>query len=207
MAELRNFVVKNLSCQRAEQRLFGELEFSLDTGQALQINGPNGSGKTTLLKTLCGLRRPDTGQVCWGAQNIHEEPEGFAQALTYIAHENGLNLDLTPRENLRLYAQLRRAPADIEAALRALALPQANDRVCRNLSAGQRRRVALARLNIGKPPLWILDEPAAALDADARTQLGAQLAVHLQQGGMVIFTTHEPLPIPGITPLQVTLNA
>ena len=207
MPEPQKFVVKNLACQRGEHRLFAGLELYLTPGQALQINGHNGSGKTTLLKTLCGLRRPDAGHVFWGNENIHRERDNFAQALNYIAHENGLNLDLSPRENLRLYAQLRRAPADIEIALGALALPRASERPCRNLSAGQRRRVALARLNIGKPALWILDEPAAALDAAARTQLGAQLAEHLQRGGMLIFTTHEPLPIPGFTPQRIGLKA
>lgn len=202
--------VKNLACNRGYRNLFSGLGFSLHSGDSVQLAGANGVGKTTLLKTLCGLRRPESGTVFWGDVDIHAQVNGYDDALTYIGHDNALNPDLTPRENLRMLCRLSgRAgyAGNIDAALATMGLSKSLDRPCRSLSAGQRRRVALARLSLTQASLWMLDEPAAALDVMARTLLAARISEHVASGGMLIFTTHEPLPLVAVSPRILSLDA
>lgn len=199
-------VVEGLSCRRGHRELFSGLQFSLWPGQALQVTGENGAGKTTLLKTLCGLRRPAAGRVFWGDTDIHAQPDPFGQALLYIGHDNALNPDLTPFENLAMLQRLSDGQGELAAALAEMGLHRGMRRPCRALSAGQRRRVALARLRLGNAPLWILDEPAAALDVTARELLAGIVSAHVTGGGMVVYTTHEPLPLVDITPSRLELQ-
>lgn len=202
--------VEGLSCSRGERRLFSGLSLALGGGEAVQIAGANGCGKTTLLRTVCGLQRPEAGTVRWRDNDIHRDPEAFDGECLYLAHENALNPDLTPRENLAALARLHGDPHSdeaIESALDALGVAALADRPCRNLSAGQRRRSALSRLRLSRAPLWLLDEPAAALDTGARTLLGDCIAGHVDGGGAVLFTTHEPLELAGIAVRTAELPA
>lgn len=193
--------IEGLACSRGERRLFSGFELTLSAGEATQVAGANGCGKTTLLRTVCGLQRPEAGSVCWRDRDIHRDPEVSDGECLYLAHENALNPDLTPRENLAALARVHGDRHDneaIEKALAALGVTALADRPCRSLSAGQRRRSALSRLLLSRAPLWLLDEPAAALDTGARERLGACIAEHVEAGGAVLFTTHELLKLPGI---------
>ena len=196
-----------LGCQRGHRALFYDLDLSLSAGQAMQITGENGAGKTTLLKTLCGLHRPEAGRVEWRGQDVHEAPAAFGKDLLYIGHENAINPDLTPRENLRMLSRLFGSSGDVDSALKGMGLSRVMQSPCRALSAGQRRRVALARLGVSSAALWILDEPAAALDTQGRGLLAAQIAKHADRGGVVLFTTHDRLDLPGITPQELRISA
>lgn len=173
----------------------------------MQITGENGAGKTTLLKTLCGLRRPEVGRVTWRGLDVHEAPAALGTDLLYIGHENAINPDLSPRENLRMLSRLSGGGGDVASALKGMGLLRVMRTPCRALSAGQRRRVALARLGVSSAALWILDEPAAALDTQGRGLLAAQIAKHASRGGVVLFTTHDRLDLPEITPQELRISA
>lgn len=203
MADAPSLQVTELVCGYAERHLFAPVSFTLRPGQALRIAGANGRGKTTLLRTIVGLQRALAGEVRWsGATQLQD-------ALCFVAHANALNAALTPLQNLELLLRLaghrvsRRAMRD---TLASLGLKQLCNRPCGRLSAGQKRRVTLARLWLCQARLWVLDEPAAALDVDARRVLCAQVAAFVEQGGMVLYTTHEPLTLPDIEPGQVALQ-
>lgn len=202
--------IERLTCSRGERRLFSGFDLSLSAGEAVQIAGANGRGKTTLLRTVCGLQRPEAGVVSWAGRSVHDGPIEFAGACLYLAHENALNPDLTPCENLAALTRLhgdRSEPGEIETALAELGVAALADRPCRRLSAGQRRRVALTRLRLSRAPLWLLDEPAAALDTEGRDRLGDCLAGYVGGGGAVLFTAHEPLRMPGVAVRTVELPA
>ena len=184
-----------LSCERDDRLLFENLHLSLNTGQMLQVSGPNGSGKTSLLRILAGLRPPSSGEIRLEGRAIGERRSGEGGVLLWIGHAAGIKGLLTAEENLAGLCALHR-PASREQiwqALAAVGLRGFEDVPCHTLSAGQQRRVALARLYLDGPPLWILDEPFTALDKQAVAQLEAHLAQHCEQGGMVILTTHHAL--------------
>lgn len=177
---------KDLSVQRGERTLLKKLSFDLDAGQALHIAGANGSGKTTLLETLCGLRSAEQGSVVG-----LESPEAFH----WLGHRNALNPALTIIENLRFWCGLQSAPDDrIESALDRLQIRAHRHRLCRELSVGQKRRAALARLLIVRRPLWLLDEPLSGLDAGGVEIFSDLLRVHLAQDGAALITSHQNLP-------------
>lgn len=184
-----------LACERDERLLFKDLSFELPPGQLLQIEGENGAGKTSLLRILCGLAEPASGEVHWQACSIAEQRAEFHQALLYLGHQSGVKLDLSPRENLAFYGGMS-APtsnSELEAALDAVGLYGYEDQPARTLSAGQRRRVALARLPLSPAPLWVLDEPFTALDKAGIAWLEAVFARHLDAGGLIVLTTHQTL--------------
>ena len=175
--------------------LFENLALRLDRGDMLQISGPNGSGKTSLLRLLAGLMQPTSGEVLLNGQPLNSQRPELAHNLLWIGHAAGIKDLLTPEENLSWLCALHQ-PASHEAiwaALAAVGLRGFEDVPCHTLSAGQQRRVALARLYLDSPVLWILDEPFTALDKQGVAQLEEHLANHCEQGGMVVLTTHHSL--------------
>jgi heme exporter protein A len=175
--------------------LFEHLDVQVHAGDMLQISGPNGSGKTSLLRLLSGLMQPTSGHVLVNGLPLSEQRVELARNLLWIGHAAGIKDLLTPVENLAWLCALHRPaePAAIWQALEAVGLRGFEDVPCHTLSAGQQRRVALARLYLDGPPIWILDEPFTALDKQGVAQLEEHLAGHCERGGMIVLTTHHTL--------------
>jgi heme exporter protein A len=182
---------RQLGCVRGTRRLFSSVDVDLRAGAALRVAGPNGSGKSSLLRILCGLADPHTGSVSWQGRAIRSAHAN----LVYLGHAPAIKDDLTALENLVAGATLAGAPVDMPAALAALADAGLRDlagRACGLLSEGQRKRVALARLQLAQDRrLWVLDEPFSALDGAASAALAATIDAHLARGGLLVYTTHQ----------------
>ena len=192
--------VANLSCVRGERRLFSGLAFELAAGEWLHVQGENGAGKTTLMRALVGLAHPDQGEIRWQGEPIAALGEDYRRQLLYLGHHGAVKEELTPLENLVLASSLDGRSIDEREALAALhrfGLQGREELPVRFLSAGQKRRVLLARLVTRKAPLWVLDEPFTALDVKAVDMLSALIAEHVGAGGMVILTSHQSMPIAG----------
>jgi heme exporter protein A len=189
----------SLECVRGERRLFSGVNFRLEGGELLYVQGHNGSGKTSLLRMLCGLTQPASGEILWRGQLIGQLGEEFRGELCYLGHHNAIKEELTPLENLLASAQLAEESLDEDAALDALervGLAGREDLACRYLSQGQKRRVALARLIHEKRALWVLDEPYVALDSAAVALVAGLIGAHLQRGGLAVLTTHQAVEVP-----------
>ncbi len=188
-----------LTCTRGGRQLFNHINFDISVGDAMRVEGVNGSGKTSLLRLLCGLSSPEEGEVRWNGKNIAKTREEFGSQRIYLGHANGVKDDLIAWENVVVAAILSGNPItrdEAYAALGHLGLHQAADLPTRSLSQGQRKRVALARLQFGmKAPLWILDEPFTALDQKTVMHLCDTLNQHINRGGMVIYTTHQEITL------------
>jgi heme exporter protein A len=185
--------VEHLSCARGPRELFRGLSFTADAGELVLVTGPNGSGKTTLLRVLAGLTRPVAGTITWS-----ETPRGLAESRAYLGHAAGWKDTLTVTENLRLAWQLdAEAAADDDgaamAALERVGLARQRNLAIARLSQGQKKRLHLARLTRSTRPLWLLDEPAAALDDQGQGVLSELIAEHLERGGLAAIATHQPL--------------
>jgi heme exporter protein A len=187
----------NLSCARGDRTLFRGLSLRLGAGEVLHVTGRNGSGKTTLLRTLCGLTRALEGEIRWGGRSVRALGDEYRERLAYVGHLNGIQGDLTPPENLRTIDQLVGGAdeAQIASALARVALDAYHDFPAKILSQGQKRRLALARLLVANKPLWLLDEPLAALDVGSVEIVTDMVREQIGRGGMVIVTSHQPLDV------------
>lgn len=191
----KDLVVEQLQCIRDDRVLFEDLNFSLSSGELLQIKGPNGSGKTTLLRILCGLTLPTIGTIYWRGQAIQKAKSDYRAHLAYVGHTGGIKAELTPIENLVIAQALSSFPKKIPVmtVLEQVGLDGFEDLFARTLSAGQKRRLAIARLLVTETPLWILDEPLTALDKTAVNLIETLIEEHVLTGGMVVVTSHQPI--------------
>lgn len=181
---------------RGERRLFGGISFALNTGELLHVEGPNGSGKTSLLRVIAGLVDAETGRVSWQGRPIRDIAQTYRGELVWLGHKVGCKLDLTLLENLRFEQALRPSSArSIGDVLDRLRLSSVTPLPMRALSAGQQRRVALARLLLSEARLWLLDEPFTNLDREGRRLVRELVAEHLGRGGLCIAASHQPLDI------------
>jgi heme exporter protein A len=202
---------RQLECTRGSRRLFHDLSFELDAGQALRIGGENGSGKSSLLRMIASLSPVESGDVQWKGERIAALGEDYRRDLLFIGHANGTKDDLTSIENLRYALALAGTRID-EGSLRSMleeqGLGAAAHLPARLLSQGQRRRAALCRLAFAQDKtLWVLDEPFAALDAASVGRVAAMLAAHVARGGVVVFTTHQDADLGGVTVQSIELGA
>lgn len=196
--------IEQLSCERGERLLLQDFDLSLAAGEGVRIAGPNGSGKTTLLRIIAGLSYNYSGQLYWRGDVI-QSPAVRNRVMTrevlFIGHAPGIKALLTPLENLSWWAAIhmpqRLVEADLERALAQVGLAPFARTPSFQLSAGQQRRVALARLYLSEHTLWILDEPFTAIDSDGVAQLEQRIAAHLAAGNLAIVTTHQPMQING----------
>ena len=194
-----------LECIRDDRTLFSHLAFRLESGQALILEGRNGSGKTSLLRILCGIRLPDAGTVTWGDTDINKLGPDYHVHTSYVGHRDGIKLDLTPLENLTMARALGKPSAiTLGAALEKVDLFGYEDVLTRNLSAGQQRRLALARLLVTDSLLWILDEPFTSLDTHGIKVIENLFDHHTASGGMLAVTSHHAVSL-NKTPTQ-TIN-
>lgn len=198
---LHDFSGANLVCVRGGRVVFAGLEFALAAGEALVLLGPNGSGKSSLLRLMAGLLKPYAGALARGGRPVAEDPEGHAARTLYVGHHDAIKPVLSVAENLRFWARLfdscpHAAGARVEAALQRFGLAHLAAIPGKMLSAGQKRRVNLARLLTVPAPLWLLDEPTTALDRRSIAVLEEVLAEHRAGGGMVVLSTHADVTLP-----------
>ena len=191
---------ENLTLERGGRRLFAGLSFSLGAGEALLVTGPNGAGKTSLLRAIAGFLPLAAGRISLAggaaAASLQEQTH-------YVGHADALKSALTPRENLAFWGAMLGGGGEPQAALARLGLPHVADFPVRALSAGQKRRVALARLLTAPRPLWLLDEPTSALDAAAQALFAGVMRDHLAGGGLIVAATHAPLGLDGAASMRL----
>ncbi|MBX5461808.1 MAG: heme ABC exporter ATP-binding protein CcmA [Steroidobacteraceae bacterium] len=190
---------EGLHLWRGDRHVLRGVHLELRGGEFLQLTGSNGAGKTTLLRTLCGLICPEEGRVLWANEDIRRDLRAYHAQLAYVGHEPPLKADLTARENLRYWVGVRRriTAQEIDRALDEVAADQDwRDRPARTLSAGQKRRIALAGLTLMAAPLWLLDEPTTNLDTAGQELIARMIDAHVTRGGLAIAAVHHELPLP-----------
>jgi heme exporter protein A len=193
---------EGLTAIRGERLVFQDVSFGLPEGGALILSGRNGAGKSTLLRLLAGLVRPDAGRLLWNDADALLDRTLHGARVALLGHQDALKPGLTAAENLAFAATLSNRP--VANALGALGLEELADLPVRMLSAGQKRRLALARVSLSMAPLWLLDEPTLGLDDQAVARLGALLARHRDRGGMIVAATHVALPLQGAETLRLS---
>ena len=197
---------RGLGCVRGERQLFSNLDLRLVSGKCLHVRGENGVGKTSLLRLLTGLSKPESGEVFWGEQSIATDPLAYHRELLFLGHRDALKEDLSALENLLMYAALDNVMLSDEKVLSALwrfGLRGRENLPVNCLSAGQKRRVLMARMLTRQASLWILDEPFNALDIHAVHELQNLIAEHLERGGLVVLTSHQEVSIPNLQVLDL----
>ena len=197
---------RDLAVARGDSRLFSGVSFQVADGEWLAVRGANGSGKTTLLRCLAGLTRPEAGEVFWDDRSARDEASGFRASMLFAGHAPGIKDELSAEENLASALALRQVAADSAAigdALGTVGLAKRRHLPARRLSAGQRRRIGIARLVLDPAKLWILDEPLTALDADGETLLSGLLERHLARGGLAVIATHHALATTGAREMRL----
>jgi len=189
--------VKSISCTRGYRELWTGLDFQLSAGQVLRVEGKNGSGKTSLLRIMSGLAQPLEGEVLWQGKKIHHPESEYFQSLLFIGHRAGIKFDLTPIENLCMAKALNgsKSADGIEEALYQVGLYGFEEVPCAHLSAGQKRRVALAQLYLTQSRVWILDEPYTSLDVAAVAMFEDLFTQHVSTGGSLVITSHQPVTL------------
>lgn len=198
-----------LGAVRGGRPLFSNVAFALQSGEILQVEGSNGAGKTTLLNMVAGLLQPQAGRVYWCGAPVMAVRSTFYQAMTYLGHQHGLKAALDPMENLRWSLGLAGVSWQPQAALQVLldlGLADVIEQPVGTLSAGQRRRVALARVWLSGKPVWILDEPLTALDRQVIPLIESRLQAHAEAGGLILLTAHQPMNL-GERHRTITLEA
>ncbi len=194
----------NLSCIRDDRTLFEGLGFAVNPGQALLLEGQNGSGKTSLLRIICGFREPDTGAVLWNGEATPNSQ--FYTDMAYVGHLDGIKKELTVLENLKLALALGQPGAmSIEQALAKVQLQGYEDTLMQALSAGQKRRLSLARLLLTHNVLWILDEPFTSLDKQGIALMEMLMTEHCQNGGMMLLTSHHDIDLQAVDVQRIRL--
>lgn len=190
----------NLGCIRGDRLLFRDVSFGLEPGGLLELRGPNGGGKTSLLRILCGLTTPASGEVRWNGANIRKLREEYFTSLAYVGHLNGVKDELTALENLLVAGRVSGQNInrqEAEATLERVGLINQRHLPTRVLSAGQRRRLALARLVAARAKLWLLDEILTSLDDRGVDLVRTLLTGHIGAGGLAIVATHQDLKLAG----------
>ena len=199
--------IRALHLWRGERHLLRGVEFVLGAGQLLQVMGPNGVGKTSLLRCVADLMPVESGDVLWRGQSVRDDRESYHRDVAYLAHANALKADLTALENLHYGIGLRRRASteELRAMLQRLKIAQCADLAVRALSAGQKRRVAIARVLLARAKLWILDEPITNLDVEGIALVEACMAEHVRDGGMILTAAHQKLLSgePGVRTLEL----
>ncbi len=201
---LQSLEATSLTCLRGNRLVFRDLNLRVEAGQALSLEGPNGAGKTSLLRMIAGFLAPAAGTIRLrsdGGDITDNEERG--KFIGWLGHHDAAKPQLTPRETLTFFSRLYGVTGAINEALEAVGLARASDLPCQYLSAGQKKRLALARLKLSNRPVWLLDEPLAALDTDGKALAADLVKTHCASGGIAIAATHEPLGVDGAR-LQLT---
>ncbi|MBT4770286.1 MAG: heme ABC exporter ATP-binding protein CcmA [Rhodospirillaceae bacterium] len=204
---MNRFSGEALTCLRGGRTVFTGLDFALDPGDALVLLGPNGSGKSSLLRIMAGLAKPGFGRMMWCGNPVDDEPEEHHARLHYVGHLDSVKASMTLTENLSFWAGLRVGgrppPGIIRSALGSFGLDHLADYPCRLLSAGQKRRLNLARTLASPAEIWLLDEPTVALDRESVSALEHAIARHRRRGGMVVVATHSEMALGRAQPLYL----
>lgn len=192
------FAVNDLACSRNNNTLFESLNLSLGAGQVLLLEGENGSGKTSLLRILCGYRQQDDGVLYWNGQPTSDAVD-YLEKITYVGHKNGIKDELTVEENLQsMSAIMSSSKMRIESVLQDIGLFKYSDVLAKQLSAGQKRKLALSKLLFIERPFWILDEPFTSLDVASVKFFEMEIKKHIQRDGMLILTSHHQVNLDGL---------